>query len=60
MKANVPKKVEDSYEDTQEFKFLRGYTDDNGVLHTTFAIREMDGSDEEQYPILSSKAILQR
>ena len=47
MKANVPQKVEDIYEDTQEFNFLRGYTDPEGTLHTTFSIREMDGSDEE-------------
>ena len=36
-----------SNENTTEFNFLRGYTDENGTLHTTFTLRPMNGRDED-------------
>lgn len=47
--ANLKKKsdVVQMYGDTYTDEFLCGYTDEDGVLHTEFEYREMDGSDEE-------------
>ena len=33
--------------ETEQFELLAGYTDDEGVLHKTFSLREMTGRDEE-------------
>ena len=33
--------------ETEQFELLAGYTDDEGVLHKTFTLREMTGRDEE-------------
>lgn len=38
---------DDSGENEYTFDFLAGYTDVNGVTHTTFTLREMTGRDEE-------------
>lgn len=47
--ANLKKKenVAETYEDTLTEKFPCGYLDDEGVEHTDFEYREMDGADEE-------------
>lgn len=42
--------VEETTSGTEEEKvydLLAGYTDENGITHTTFTLREMKGSDEE-------------
>lgn len=34
-------------EEEKEYDLLAGYTDENGTLHKTFTLREMNGADEE-------------
>lgn len=43
----MPEITMQSNENTTEFQFLRGYTDENGTLHKTFTLRPMNGRDEE-------------
>ena len=47
--ANLKKKsdVVTNFSDTYTDTFLCGYTDEEGVVHTEFEYREMDGADEE-------------
>lgn len=63
MKANINRSQEDVNKDFEDavlevtntaydnedrvYELLAGYTDENGVLHKTFTIREMTGKDEE-------------
>ena len=48
---------------TEVSNFLKGYKDENGIVHTEFEYREMDGTDEEAIAkpkIKSSGALITR
>lgn len=48
--ANLKKKTSDAvFEDapSESYDMLAGYTDEDGVIHKTFTLREMDGEDED-------------
>ena len=43
----MPEITMQTNENTTEFNFLRGYTDESGTLYKTFTLRPMNGRDEE-------------